>query len=89
MTGPSMRVAGLANSFEANVPWEILDASGAPVADGFVTAEGAYDRLYPWEDEIDVSGLAPGDYVFVARTDDPSGGEGGGPTVDTKDFTIE
>ena len=27
-------------------------------------------------------------YVFEASTDDPSGGEGGGPTTDTKDFTV-
>ncbi len=34
------------------------------------------DKLYPWETEIDVSDLAPGDYTFAAMTDDPSGGEG-------------
>ena len=37
---------------------------------------------------IDISGLDAGSYTFVASTDDPSGGEGGGPTVDTKDFTV-
>jgi hypothetical protein len=47
------------------------------------------DRLYPWETEIDISGLAPDQYTFVAITDDPSGGEGGGPTEDSKDFTVD
>ena len=41
-------------------------------------AEGA-DKLYPWTVSVDVSGLAPGDYTFVATNDDPSGGEGVGP----------
>jgi hypothetical protein len=36
-----------------------------------------------------VSDLEPGDYTFVALTDDPSGGEGGGPTIDTKSITVQ
>ena len=71
------------------MPWEIR---GRPTATrcskGFATAEGWMDKLYPWETEVDVSGLEPGDYTFVAMTDDPSGGEGGGPTEDTKTITI-
>ena len=39
--------------------------------------------------DVDVSDLPAGDYTFVAMTDDPSEGEGGGPTVDTKSFTIK
>ena len=46
------------------------------------------DKLYPWETEVDVSDLAPGTYTFVAMTDDPSGGEGGGPTEDTKTIIV-
>ena len=46
------------------------------------------DKLYPWETEVDVSGLAPGTYTFVAMTDDPSGGEGGGPTEDSKTIIV-
>ena len=34
-----------------------------------------------------MSDLPAGDYTFVAMTDDPSDGEGGGPTVDTKTIT--
>lgn len=80
---------GLASSFEATVPWELRDAQGSVVKDGFATAEGWMDRLYPFSTEVDVSDLAPGDYVFAAMTDDPSSGEGGGPTEDTKAVTVQ
>ena len=86
--GATFVASGVANSFEATVPWEIRDESGAKVLEGFATAEGWGDHLYPWESEVDASGLAPGTYTFVAMTDDPSGGEGGGPTEDTKTFTV-
>ena len=80
---------GVSSSFEANTPWEIRDASGEVVEHGAATAEGWTDRLYPWESEVDVSGLAPGEYTFVAMTDDPSDGEGGGPTVDSKTIMVQ
>ncbi|WP_164519689.1 Gmad2 immunoglobulin-like domain-containing protein [Nocardioides ferulae] len=80
---------GVASSFEATVPWQVRDASGTVVKKGFSTAEGWMDKLYPWETEIDLSGLAPGEYTFVAMTDDPSGGEGGGPTEDTKTIVVQ
>lgn len=80
---------GRASSFEATVPWEIQDAAGKVVQQGFTTAEGWADKLYPWSTEVDVSKLAPGRYTFIARTDDPSGGEGGGPTEDTKRITVK
>jgi hypothetical protein len=80
--------SGVANSFEATVPWEVRDQSGAKVLEGFATAKGWGDRLYPWESPVDVSGLAPGTYTFVALTDDPSAGEGAGPTEDTKTIAV-
>jgi Immunoglobulin-like domain of bacterial spore germination/Sporulation and spore germination len=81
--------SGVSSSFEANTPWEIRDASGKVVKNGFATAEGWMDKLYPWQTEVDVSGLDPGEYTFVAMTDDPSGGEGGGPTVDSKSIMVQ
>ena len=84
----SFTAAGVASSFEANVPWEIRQ-DGEVVESGFATADGWQDRLYPWETEVDVSKLDPGKYEFVAMTDDPSGGEGGGPTEDSKAITIK
>jgi hypothetical protein len=80
---------GRANSYEANVPWQIRDEADDVVLEGFATAEGAYDRLYPWEAEIDVSELAPGRYTFVVMTDDPSGGEGPGPFTDTRTIIVD
>lgn len=89
VTGDTLAASGIASSFEATVPWEIRQGDKV-VLDGFTTAEGWMDKLYPWETSIDVSGLEPGDYTFVARTDDPSGGaEGAGPDEDTKDFTLQ
>lgn len=80
--------SGVANSNEANVPWQIKQGDKV-VKSGFSTAEGWMDKLYPWTSEpIDVSGLAPGEYTFVAMTDDPSGGEGFGPQVDTRSITV-
>jgi hypothetical protein len=86
--GDTFTASGVANSFEATVPWQVLDADGKKVLEGFATADGSGDKLYPWQSEVDASGLAPGTYTFVAMTDDASGGEGGGPTEDTKTFTI-
>ncbi len=72
----SFTASGKANSPEANVLWEIQDDAGEVVLDGYVTAEGWMDKLYPWSTQVDVSSLEPGSYVFVAMTDDLSGGEG-------------
>jgi hypothetical protein len=85
----TITASGVANSFEATVPWEVRDQSGAKVLQGFATAEGWGDHLYPWQSQVDLSGLAPGTYSFVAMTDDPSDGEGGGPTQDSKTITIQ
>jgi hypothetical protein len=82
-------VSGIANSFEATVPWEVRQGSRV-VAKGFATADGWMDKLYPWTTQVNVSKLAPGTYTFVAMTDDPSGGaEGAGPTEDTKTIVVE
>ena len=79
---------GVASSFEATVPWQIRQGDDV-VKEGFSTALGWIDKLYPWTTEVDVTGLAPGEYTFVALTDDPSGGEGGGPTEDTKTIIVK
>ena len=86
--GGHFTASGVANSFEATVPWEIRDQSGAKVLEGFATAEGWGDHLYPWQADVDASALPAGTYTFVATTDDASGGEGGGPTEDTKTFVL-
>jgi hypothetical protein len=87
--GDTFTASGVANSFEATVPWEIRDERGKKVLHGFSTADGWGDKLYPWQAQVDVSSLAPGTYSFVAMTDDASGGEGGGPTEDSKTIIVE
>ncbi len=85
----TLTASGVGSSFEANVPWQVKQGDTV-VKSGFTTAEGWMDKLYPWKTEaIDVSDLAPGDYTFVAMTDDPSAGEGKGPFVDTRTFTVQ
>jgi Immunoglobulin-like domain of bacterial spore germination/Sporulation and spore germination len=79
---------GVASSFEGTVPWELRDANGTVVRQG--SAQGTMEeRLTSWATgPIDVSDLPPGTYTFAARTDDPTGGEGGGPTTDTRTVVI-
>lgn len=86
----SFTAAGANNSFEATVTWKLLDGDQV-VAEGFGMATGwGEDKLFPWEVEVDVSGLAPGAYTFVAANDDPSGGaEGAGPDSDTRTIIVE
>ena len=80
---------GRASVFEGNVQWELRDASGRVVRDGVTTA-GMDDHLVPWETEpIDVSGLAPGTYTFVASESDPSDGEGRDVFTDTRTVVVE
>lgn len=86
--GPTLKISGLASSFEATVPWTITDSSGTVVDQGSAKAEGWLDALYPFKAAIDVSGLAPGSYTVTVSTDDPSEGEGGGPHTDTRTFEV-
>ena len=81
---------GVASSFEGNVPWELDASDGTVVEHGNATSYGSVDHLYPWATgHIDVSGLAPGEYTFKVMTDDPSGGEGPGPYVDTRTVIVQ
>ena len=86
----SFTANGVNNGFEASVGWQLLDGSEV-VGEGFGTAEGwGEEKLFPWEVEVDVSGLEPGAYTFVASNDDPSGGtEGAGPHTDTRVIIVE
>jgi hypothetical protein len=86
--GDHFTASGVASSFEGTVPWEVRDSSGKAVLSGSAQAEGWLGKLWPWQTDVDVSALAPGHYTFAAMTDDPSDGEGPGPTEDTKTFTV-
>jgi hypothetical protein len=86
--GDSFDAEGRASSFEGTVVWEIKDSAGKVVLDGSAQADG-WDKLYPWRSTVSTTSLDPGDYTFVARTDDPSDGEGPGPTEDTKRIKVQ
>lgn len=81
-----LEVAGVANSFEANVIVRIETQDGTEVVTEPFTAEGwMAERLFPFSGSIDLSDVPPGTYVVIASTDDPSGGaEGSGAQVDTR-----
>lgn len=77
-------VAGDAAAFEANVPWRVLDQSGAEVDSGFtLTSEGM--TFAPFSFDLD---LPPGNYTIEISEDDPSDGAAGTPYVDTRSITV-
>ncbi|MDP3967745.1 MAG: Gmad2 immunoglobulin-like domain-containing protein [Nocardioides sp.] len=78
-------VDGLAAAYEATVTWSLEAPDGTVVADGFATtAEAAVRAPY----RFTVPDVAPGEYLLVVSTTDPSDGEGPGVTRDTKRVTV-
>lgn len=77
-------VSGEAATFEANVPWRVLDPQGKVVKKGFTTAAEAF-TFSPYSFTVK---LKPGTYTIEVSEDDPSGGEGGTPMVDTRTITV-
>ncbi len=77
-------VSGLANAFEANVQWELMQGDTV-VKEGFTMAEEAF-TMAPYS--FRVKDVPPGDYTLVVHDSDPSGGEGFAPWVDTKNITV-
>ena len=47
VSGDTLEASGVGSSFEANLLWEIRQGDQV-VLDGFATAEGWMDKLYPW-----------------------------------------
>lgn len=89
VSGDSLEVSGVANSFEANVVCELTAADEVVATEPF-TAEGWMgDRLFPFSGEISLADAGQGDVLLTCSTDDPSGGaEGPGPFTDTKMITV-
>ena len=80
-------VKGVGNSFEGNVVTRVQRWEGTYVVDEQPTIAGTgEDRLFPFEVTLDLTDAAPGEYVVVSQTDDPSG-EGMFDT-DTRRITI-
>jgi hypothetical protein len=92
VSGDTLEVEGVANSFEANVIVRLQRWEGNEVlAQQPFTADGWMgDKLFPFSGTIDVSDVPPGEYVLIAMTDDPSGGEeGSGAFSDSRRITVE
>ncbi|WP_432494316.1 Gmad2 immunoglobulin-like domain-containing protein [Kineococcus auxinigenes] len=76
-------LGGEATVFEATVGWDVTDASGTVVAEGFATAsEGAPGRG-AWSAQVD---LEPGEHVVRAFS--VSAEDGSVVAVDSKAFTV-
>jgi hypothetical protein len=88
VTGDTLTVTGVANSFEASGPCRLLQ-DGQEVALEAYQSEGWMEqRLFPFEVDLPLGGVS-GEVVVRCETDDPSGGaEGDGPAVDTKTITV-
>lgn len=89
VTGDTLTVTGVANSFEASGPCRLI-ADGQEVAlEGYQSEGWMEDRLFPFEVELPLDGVT-GEVVVQCETDDPSGGtEGHGPAIDTKTITVQ
>jgi len=80
---PGMRVGeqtkfiGCANVYEATVNWRVVDAAGAPLRDGFVTATCGTGCVGEFSDLIDLDGLPDGAILQVFWVDDGDGSDGG------------
>ncbi len=82
----TFEATGANNSFEATVAWQVRDNGGEVVAEGAGIADGYLaEKLFPWSVKVDVSGLDPGTYTFVAMNDDP---EGTGAATDTRTIVV-
>jgi hypothetical protein len=80
-------VTGEGNSYEGTIVTRIQRWEGTYIVDEQpATAGWDADRLFPFEVTFDLTGVAPGDYVVISRTDDPSGA--GRFDTDTRRITI-
>jgi hypothetical protein len=88
VTGDTLTVTGVANSFEASGPCRLLVDGVEMVVQGYQSDGWMEDRLFPFEVDIPLEGIS-GEAVVQCETDDPSGGaEGNGPSIDTKTITV-
>ncbi|NPD05899.1 hypothetical protein HN031_14505 [Nocardioides sp. zg-1308] len=88
VSGDTVTVTGVANSFEASGPCRLLQGGQEVALEGYQSDGWMEDRLFPFEVELPLGGVT-GEVVVQCETDDPSGGaEGNGPSVDTKTITV-
>ena len=89
VSGDTLTVTGVANSFEASGPCRLLQGGQEVALEAYQSDGWMEDRLFPFEVDLPLDGVS-GEVVVQCETDDPSGGaEGNGPAVDTKTITVE
>ena len=89
VTGDTLEITGVSNSFEASGPCWILRGDEELVGGGYQAEAWMGDRLFPFQTSLPLDGIT-GEVTVRCETDDPSGGtEGNGPAVDTKTITVE
>lgn len=88
VSGGSLTVTGVANSFEASGPCRLFVGGDEVALEAYQSEGWMEDRLFPFEVELPLDGVT-GEVVVQCETDDPSGGaEGNGPSIDTKTIRI-
>ncbi len=88
VSGDTLKVTGVANSFEASGPCRLLQDGTEVAVEGYQAEAWMGNRLFPFEVELPLDGIT-GEVVVQCETDDPSGGaEGNGPAIDTKTITV-
>lgn len=89
VTGDTLTVTGVANSFEASGPCRLIAGDQEVALEGYQAEGWMEDRLFPFSVELPLDGVT-GEVVVQCETDDPSGGaEGNGPSIDTKTITVQ
>lgn len=88
VTGDTLTVTGVANSFEASGPCRLIVDGQEVALEGYQSDGWMEDRLFPFEVDLPLEGVS-GEVVVQCETDDPSGGaEGNGPAIDTRTIRI-
>lgn len=89
VTGDTLTVTGVANSFEASGPCRLLQDGQEIALEGYQSDGWMEERLFPFEVDLPLDGVT-GEVVVQCETDDPTGGtEGNGPAIDTKTVTVQ
>ena len=77
----------MGNSFEGNIVIQVQRWEGTEVVVEVPTIAGTYeDHLFPFAERVSLFDVPAGDYLVLARTDDPTGE--GRFHVDTRRITV-
>jgi hypothetical protein len=73
--GDALEVSGLANTFEATILYELVDAAGVVVDDGFATATTGNGTWGTFSFTIDTAGATPGEAILTLWQEDADSGD--------------